>query len=130
VAAPVASAGEFPELFPMPASLLSLTDRALEIRAHFNATAVADGRRPWTSTELAQGFAADVGALNKLIMMRAGLRNAPPDIDARLAHELADCLWSVLVLAHEHGVHLEAAFSRTMAEIQRTGPAAPASGKC
>jgi phosphoribosyl-ATP pyrophosphohydrolase len=63
-------------------------------------------------------------------MMRAGLRNAPPDIDARLAHELADCLWSVLVLAHEHGVHLEAAFSRTMAEIQRTGPAAPASGKC
>ena len=51
-------------------------------------------------------------------MMRAGLRDAPADIDARLAHELADCFWSVLVLAQVHGVDLEKAFHETMASIE------------
>ncbi|MGC4072022.1 MAG: MazG nucleotide pyrophosphohydrolase domain-containing protein [Nibricoccus sp.] len=51
-------------------------------------------------------------------MMRAGLREAPPDLDARLAHELADCLWSVLVLADAHGINLENAFHDTMNSLE------------
>ncbi|MER5664198.1 MazG nucleotide pyrophosphohydrolase domain-containing protein [Streptomyces mirabilis] len=34
-----------------------------------------------------------------------------------LEHELADCLWSVLILAHRYDIDLEAAFRRTMAEL-------------
>lgn len=98
--------------------LAPLTSRALEIRTRFDVHNVAAGRRPWTPAEIAQGFAGDVGALNKLVMTRAGLREAPANIDARLAHELADCLWSVLVLAEAHGVDLEKSFYETMASIE------------
>lgn len=103
----------------MPASLAELTHRSLEIRANFDAANTAAGRPPWNAVQLAQGFAADVGALNKLVMMRAGLRAAAPDLDSRLAHELADCLWSVLVLAEAHQIDLEKAFAQTMTDLQR-----------
>ncbi|ATC64136.1 nucleotide pyrophosphohydrolase [Nibricoccus aquaticus] len=102
-----------------PASPLApLTQRAREIRAAFDAHNTAAGRPTWTPLQLAQGFSADVGALNKLLMMRAGLREAPPDLDARLAHELADCLWSILVLADAHGIDLEKSFHNTMDSLE------------
>jgi NTP pyrophosphatase (non-canonical NTP hydrolase) len=34
-----------------------------------------------------------------------------------LEHELADCLWSVLILAHHYDVDLGTAFGRTMGEL-------------
>ncbi|XHL89450.1 MazG nucleotide pyrophosphohydrolase domain-containing protein [Streptomyces niveus] len=36
---------------------------------------------------------------------------------AALEHELTDCLWSVLILAHRYGVDLDQAFRRTMDEL-------------
>ncbi|MFF8422565.1 MazG nucleotide pyrophosphohydrolase domain-containing protein [Streptomyces sp. NPDC015680] len=35
-----------------------------------------------------------------------------------LEHELADCLWSVLILARRFDVDLETAFRRTMTELE------------
>jgi NTP pyrophosphatase (non-canonical NTP hydrolase) len=105
----------------MTASTLApLTARAREIRAAFDAHNTGADRPTWTPLQLAQGFAADVGALNKLLMMRTGLREAPPDLDARLAHELADCLWSLLILADAHAIDLESAFQQTMSDIEQT----------
>ncbi|MBI5770189.1 MAG: nucleotide pyrophosphohydrolase [Verrucomicrobia bacterium] len=109
--------------------LADLSCRALEIRSRYAALESAHGGRPWSRAELAQGFAGDVGALMKLVMAKDGRRSGPPDLDARLAHELADCLWSVLVLADACGVDLERAFVRTMDELDtklaasaKTGP--------
>ncbi|MFH8257720.1 hypothetical protein [Streptomyces roseolus] len=34
-------------------------------------------------------------------------------------HELADCLWSVLVIAELYGVELEVAFQQTMTELDQ-----------
>ena len=42
------------------------------------------------------------------------------DLDAALAHELADYLWSVLVLADCYDVDLQAAFVDTMATISQS----------
>ena len=43
-----------------------------------------------------------------------------PDLIARvLAHELSDCLWSVLVLADKYGVNLEASFLKTMDQLEK-----------
>nr|WP_255645756.1 hypothetical protein [Actinoplanes polyasparticus] len=53
----------------------------------------------------------DVGDLAKLVMAVDGRREIP-DARARLGHELADCLWSVLVLADRYGVDLAVEFSR------------------
>lgn len=59
------------------------------------------------------GLVGDVGDLAKLVMAEEGARDVPGGRDA-LGHELADCLWSVLVIANEHGIDLAAEFARLM----------------
>ena len=102
--------------------LSDLTHRAMELRARFSAQEIQQAGQPWTREEVAQGFVGDVGDLMKLVMAKKGLRTAPGDIDERLAHELSDCLWSVLVLAELYHVDLEAAFLRTMSEVEAQLP--------
>ena len=72
--------------------------------------------RIWTTEELALGFVGDVGDLAKLIQAHAGVRDID-DCHSRLGHELSDCLWSIIVLAHKCGVDLEAEFVRNTREI-------------
>ena len=63
------------------------------------------------------GFVGDVGDLVKLVMAANGVRDIPK-VEEKLTHELADCLWSVIVLAQAHEVDLEAAFLETMNELE------------
>ena len=69
------------------------------------------GRKKWRVQDYYQGFVGDVGDLGKLIMAKNNLRHYT-DQDKKLAHELSDCFWSVLVLADELGVDLEREFFR------------------
>nr|WP_024127428.1 MazG nucleotide pyrophosphohydrolase domain-containing protein [Streptomyces sp. F12]AHE40164.1 MazG nucleotide pyrophosphohydrolase [Streptomyces sp. F12] len=71
--------------------------------------------RVWARSDYVNGFMGDVGDLAKIVMAEEGLR--PGAGRAALEHELADCLWSVLILAYRYGVDLESAFRRTMAEL-------------
>jgi NTP pyrophosphatase (non-canonical NTP hydrolase) len=96
----------------------SIADRAMEIRRRYAKMEQAKYGRSWTTEELALGFVGDVGDLAKLIMAHSGVL-AIPDATPRLAHELADCLWSVIVLARACNVDLEEAFLRTMAELEQ-----------
>jgi NTP pyrophosphatase (non-canonical NTP hydrolase) len=73
--------------------------------------------RAWTDEEIARGFVGDVGDLAKLVLARNGVRHIP-DAEAKLAHELADCLWSVLVLSSAYDIDLERAYLHTMDEIE------------
>ncbi len=90
-------------------NLPSLTDKAMELRARFDRAAQASGRPAWTAEQIMQGFVVDVGALMKLVMAKAGTRDVH-DLDRKLGHELADCLWSVLVLAKCYNLDLEKEF--------------------
>jgi NTP pyrophosphatase (non-canonical NTP hydrolase) len=63
------------------------------------------------------GFLGDVGDLAKLVQGKEGVRPRT-DLDEAFEHELADCLWSVMVLADAYDVDLEAAFLRTMSELR------------
>ncbi|TWP32745.1 nucleotide pyrophosphohydrolase [Leekyejoonella antrihumi] len=74
--------------------------------------------RSWTPAEVMLGFVGDVGDLSKLVQGKSGVR-AASDLDAKVAHELADCFWSVLTLADCYGVDLAQAFNSTMADINR-----------
>ena len=65
-----------------------------------------------------EGFVGDVGDLMKLVMAKEGVREIP-DVDQKLAHELSDCLWSVLVLANKYNVDLETSFLQTMDELEK-----------
>lgn len=97
--------------------LSELTERAMQIRARYAALENAAGRGAWTREQLMQGFVVDVGALMKLVMAKAGARDVP-DVDTKLAHELSDCLWSVLVLFKLYGLDAEREFLRTMTELE------------
>ena len=89
--------------------IAALTEKAMTLRLRFDEVARESGRREWTKEEVMQGFVVDVGALMKLVMAKSGAREVH-DVDQKLAHELSDCLWSVLVLAKMYGIDLEKEF--------------------
>lgn len=91
--------------------------RAMEIRQQYAEMETTRYGRAWSLEELALGFVGDVGDLSKLLMAHVGVRNIP-DVEQKLAHELADCLWSLLVLSQKVGVDLECAFLRTMDDLE------------
>jgi NTP pyrophosphatase (non-canonical NTP hydrolase) len=95
----------------------ALAERAWEIRQLYERLETKRYGRAWTPQEVALGFMGDVGDLMKLVQAKEGVRNVP-DADAGIAHELADCLWSVMILARLYGVDLETAFSATMDELE------------
>lgn len=82
--------------------------------AHLEQTRVG---REWTREEIMQGFIVDAGDLMRLVMAKDGLRKVT-ELDRKLAHELADCLWSVLVLARLYNVDLEREFLATMTQLE------------
>jgi NTP pyrophosphatase (non-canonical NTP hydrolase) len=98
--------------------LAQLSDRALQIRECFARYEQRRTGRTWTREEIMQGFVGDVGDLMKLVMAKAGARRVD-DVDRKLAHELSDCLWSILVLARSYDLNLEEEFLRTMDELER-----------
>ena len=103
-------------LFAM--NITELTERAMQVHACFAEAARRRGQREWSREQIMQGFVGDVGDLMKLVMAKSGAREIN-DVDAKLSHELADCLWSVLVLAKLYGVDLNDCFLRTMDELER-----------
>jgi NTP pyrophosphatase (non-canonical NTP hydrolase) len=50
-------------------------------------------------------------------MAKDGIRSGD-DIDEKIGHELADCLWCVLVLAGKYNVDIEKSFLQTMDKLE------------
>ena len=98
--------------------LRDLQKKAEEIAATYRERSKRGGHAPWGTAEYAQGFVGDVGDLMKLIMAKNHLRDVE-DVDRKLAHELADCLWSVIIIAKELDINLEQAFLQTMQELEK-----------
>ncbi len=94
----------------------ALTDRAMQVRQQFAAFERANFRREWTREQIMEGFVVDVGDLMKLVMAKNGVRHLE-DVDKKLAHELSDCLWCVLVLSRMYGIDIEREFMKTMDEL-------------
>ena len=95
-----------------------LIQRGLAIRESLKTYELQQTGASWSNEELALGFVGDVGDLAKLVMAANG-RRMIPDAEQKLAHELADCLWSVIVLANVHGIDLEQAFLHTMDDLEQ-----------
>ena len=95
-----------------------LIKKAKEIQLAYKNLNKNSGIKQWTIAEYAQGFMGDVGDLTKLIMAKNNYRTIE-DIDKKLAHELADCLWSIIIISGELGIDLEAEFVSTMNELEK-----------
>jgi NTP pyrophosphatase (non-canonical NTP hydrolase) len=100
------------------AAVEALSDRALEVRALYSEFERREYGHEWSASELMAGFVVDVGDLTRLVMASEGSRHVD-DVEQRLAHELADCLWSVLVLGRRLGVDLGRSFVSTMNDLER-----------
>ncbi len=98
--------------------LNDLMRRAMDIRQRYAELEATSQGQSWTLNDITLGFVGDVGDLVKLIQAHNGARMIP-DWETKLAHELADCLWSVLVLANQTGVDLERAFMQTMDDLEQ-----------
>jgi NTP pyrophosphatase (non-canonical NTP hydrolase) len=94
-----------------------LVARANEIRERYRELERQKYGREWAPRDHAIGFVGDVGELMQLVGAKEGVRDIE-DVDAKLAHELADCLWSVIVLANDYGVDLEKEFLATMDKLE------------
>lgn len=97
--------------------LKQLTQRALEIQHAYRQLNHQQQDQPWSSAEYLQGLIGDIGDLTKLIMAKNNFRHID-DTNSKLAHELSDCLWSILILAHELNIDLEQSFLNTMDQLQ------------
>jgi NTP pyrophosphatase (non-canonical NTP hydrolase) len=94
-----------------------VVERAREIRKLY---AESDKKRlgkEWSRGEYVKAFVGDVGALVKLTMGKDGLRDIE-DVEKKLAHEFADILWSVIMLAEMYEINLEKSFFETMDELE------------
>ena len=94
-----------------------LVRRAMTIREQYAKLEQEKYGRSWSREEIAVGFVGDVEDLMKLVMAESGVRDIP-DAKEKLAHEMADCLWCVLVLSDLYGIDLEVEFMRAMDEIE------------
>ena len=97
-------------------TIAELQARARKIAADYRLLNKQQGSKAWDVSARMAGFVTDIGELNELVMAKQGFRTVA-DVDAKLAHELGDCLWSLLVLADELGVDLQQAFLRTADEL-------------
>ena len=97
--------------------LEDLIQRAVEIRTKYDELNQQKRGVTWNEQQLMAGFVGDVGDLSKIIMAKHGLRDME-NVDQKLAHELSDCLWSVLVLANKYKIDIGEAFNKTMNELE------------
>jgi NTP pyrophosphatase (non-canonical NTP hydrolase) len=94
-----------------------LDKRAGEVRELYNQLNAKDGHKKWGAGEYMEGFVGDVGDLAKLVMAKNGFRGGE-NVDEKLGHELADCLWSILVLSRELNIDLEKEFEHSMNDLE------------
>lgn len=93
--------------------------RALEIRDLYDNHNESKHKK-WETSDYVTGFVGDVGDLAKLSMAEQNLRSVggEGDVNDKLAHELADCLWSILVISKGYNIDLSSAFAKTMDELE------------
>ena len=94
-----------------------LLDAAVRVREKYNQLNARNNGGAWDGDKLMAGFVGDVGDLSKIVMAKSGYRTMD-NIDEKLQHELADCLWSILVLANYYNVDLENQFVKSMDELE------------
>lgn len=89
-----------------------LEQRAMEIKRKYDQLERDQNHQPWNAIKLTRGFKKDVSELMTIVEQDMVDRK-------KLSHELADCLWSVLVIARKLDVDLERSFWTTMGELDK-----------
>lgn len=94
-----------------------LIKRATEIRRKYAEFEKRNHGKEWGNEQLMEGFVGDVGDLMKIVQAKEGFRDMK-DVDEKLAHELSDCLWSIIVIAERYNLDLEKVFMQNMDKLE------------
>jgi NTP pyrophosphatase (non-canonical NTP hydrolase) len=93
--------------------LKELSKRANEIKEKYYQLEMKKYGKKWTNAQIMEGFVVDVGELMETVMAKEGIRDGD-NIDKKLAHELSDCLFSLLVLSDKYDIDIEKEFLENM----------------
>ncbi|MFE5568753.1 hypothetical protein ACFQ68_27475 [Amycolatopsis japonica] len=84
-----------------------------EVEAEYVQINESKGRAAWGVSEYMQGLVGDIGDLAKLVMAKQGFRDVE-NVDEKLRHELADCLWSLLIISEKLDIDLAETYAFEM----------------
>jgi|SRR5579862_8464235 len=87
-----------------------LEQRALEVRRRYDQLEKSRNRQPWNAIKLTRGFKKDLTELLRVVEQDMIDRK-------KMSQELADCFWSVLVIARKLDIDVERIFWTRMAEL-------------
>ena len=82
-----------------------LTQKAKAIKRAYDEHNRRSKKPIWTAETYVHGLVGDVGDLTKL--MTAYLKDPRRADPKKIRHELADCLWSLIMIAQELNINLE-----------------------
>lgn len=99
-------------------NLTEIQNRALEIREKYEQFETIKYGKPWSIEDLTMGLVGDIGDLVKLIQAQNGKREIE-NSQEKLAHDLSDCLWSILIIAKKYDIDLEKVFMETMDSLDK-----------
>lgn len=94
-----------------------LTEKVLKIKKMYSEYEIKKSYKPWTVEETFVGLASDVGDLGRLILAKEGFREMP-DLDKDLEHELAELLYTTLLLSNHYGIDLEKVFLNEISRLE------------
>jgi NTP pyrophosphatase (non-canonical NTP hydrolase) len=89
-----------------------LEQRAMEIRRKYDEMEKDHNRQPWNAIKLTRGFKKDVSELLTIVEQDMVDRK-------KLSHELADCLWSILIIARKLDIDIERSFWTRMGQFEQ-----------
>ncbi len=97
--------------------LAELIEQIKRLKAAYNALNRMEGYKTWGAAEYLHALQGDVGDFGKLYLAKKGFAFSQKDLDRKIAQELADILWDVLVLADELDVDLEDEMEKTLNKL-------------
>jgi hypothetical protein len=100
------------------AGLGDARDQALAVRALYEVLEDRFNGKTWSLHELMIGFSNDVGYIGRLLLANDGTWAIDGDVDAELAHKIAESMWWLFVLADKLDIDLDEAFAQTMSTIR------------
>ena len=98
-------------------NMQDLQQKAVAVLEQYHQANEAEGKKRWSTKEIALGMTGDLGDLQKMILAKEGYRDIE-NVDQKLSHELGDVLWSLLVLSDSYDIDLEQAFLGTIEELK------------
>ena len=92
--------------------------RSIAIKNKYRAMGADSGKNDWDVSDYLSGMLGDMGDLSKLLMAKQNLRDIDGDLDAKIKHEIGDCLWSLIIICKELGIEPSEALEKTLTDLE------------